>query len=1175
MRYNWTKALVLLLLVVAAWCPARAQCSINVKGKTIAQTLDAIEKSSDYSFFYAETVPDLKKRVTITATNERIEQVLNRLFAGTRIAYQVIDKQVVLSDRNNSRSQEKARQMTKELTQGGTTTRSISVHGRVVDSEGEPVVGASVMGPGGVGAATDMDGNYTLKLSKPGKLTFRYIGCNNVVRSVTSSGAVNVTMEENAQLLDDVVVVGYGTQKRINLTGAVSSIDGAEQLASRPVADLTRGLQGSAPGLTVFSNTGEMGQDATIKIRGIIGSMNGSSAPLVLVDNVEVSSLQDINPDDVESVSVLKDAASSSIYGVKAAFGVVLITTKKAKKGDKMTINYNNNFSWRGPTVTPEIVKSYEGAEMSWQAGLRQNPNLSEQTNSCYLSWNLESIERMKEWERVYGKYNLSDEMVMGRDFDVIDGKMYFYRSFNAPDRFIDKSAFQQIHNLSIAGSTGNTTYNVGLGYLGEDGVIKVNTDKYNRYNASFGSETTVNKYVDFRTKLIFTHYKYETPYYFGPSSYYDEWYYLYRWPQIMPYGTYQGIPWHNAITEIEQANKNSKSSNFTRINLGFTVHILKGLDLEADYTYNHVNRYTRTNGGQAGGWNFWGGSGMNNEVWTSSTHNKVVNSSDNSDRHAVNALFRYKTTFGENHNFAAFAGMNVDYYTNYGNSAERRDLLLLEYPEIPLATGDQYATGYHGHNAQVGFFARVNYDYKGRYLLELNAREDGSSRFPRNQLWGFFPSFSAGWNVSEEDFFKSLKPTFSTFKLRGSYGMIGNQDVGDYMFLPTLSPTTTTWIVGDAKQLSFGLPRAVLANGFTWEKVTTIDLGTDLRFFNNKLGVSFDWYNRITSDIITSGEALPSTFGQDPPRQNYATLSNKGWELAVDFHHRFGNGLQMDIKAGLSDYKIKYTKVRSTANGINDIYKGKIYGEIWGYETDRLFQESDFNVDENGKYVLKDGIASQSYYETDGWFFFGPGDVKYKDLNGDGKITPGSSTTNDHGDLKRIGNSTPRYEYNARLNLDWKGVDLGIFIQGVGKRDFWGSGSIVIPGFNYLEAWYTHQLDYWTPENTNAFYPRLTNNGQSNNARNFLRQSRYLLNMAYCRLKNVTVGYTLPAQWTRKAAMQKVRLYASFENLLTFDHMNGVPIDPETRYDTGDGDYLGRSYPYAKTCSFGLQVTF
>lgn len=1050
----------------------------------------------------------------------------------------------------------------------------IVVTGRITDKNGEPLPGATVTA-GDQGAATDIDGNYSLSLNGPATLTYKYVGYSDQTLKVTQSCTRNIVLDEDDVLLNEMVVVGYGTQKRINLTGAVSTVDVAKQLEARPITDIARGLQGSAPGLTVRTATGELGTDPSMKIRGIIGSVNGDSQPLILVDNVECNSLQNINPEDVESISVLKDAASSSIYGVKAAFGVVLITTKQAKKGDKVKITYSDNFSWRRPTVTPEIVKTYEGAEMSWQAGLRQNPNLSEQVNSCYLTWNLESIERMKEWDRVYGDMNLSNELVLGRDFEIMDGKLYFYRSFDGADMFMKKNAFQQSHNLNISGSAGdNTTFNVGLGYLGQDGIMKVNTDSYKRYNVSLGLNTSISKYVDIRAKFLYTHYKLEDPYYFGPSSYYDEWYYLYRWPKIMPYGTYQGIPFRNAVTEIQQANRNVKSNNYLRASLGTTIHIVKGLDLEADYTFTHVNRYIRTNGGYAQGWNFWGGAGLRNEIWTLTSHNKVVNETQNSDFHVFNGLLRYKNTFNEVHEFGAIAGTNIEYYTNYGNTADRRDLLLVDHTELPLANGEQYSNSQHDHEARVGFFARLNYAYKNRYLLELNGRLDGSSKFPSDKLWGFFPSLSAGWVISEESFMESLKPTLSLWKIRGSWGQIGNQDVGQYRFLPLLTSGTYNWIINDTKVLSFGLPTAI-KNGFTWETITTTDIGTDLRFFNNRLGISFDWFKRVNSDMITNGEALPSTFGQTAPKENFGELTTKGWEISLDFHHHFSFGLGLNVTAYLSDAKIKYTKIPSTNRSINDVYEGKEYGEIWGYETDRLFQIEDFDVDPAGKYVLKDGIPSQAYFETDGWFFFGPGDVKYKDLNGDGVITPGKSTVEDHGDLKRIGNSCPRYEYGIRLDMDYKGFDLGIFLQGVGKRDYWGSGSIVIPGFNYLEAWYTHQLDYWTPENTNAFYPRLTNNGQSNNARNFLRQTRYLLDMSYCRVKNITLGYSFPENWMRKIRLQRLRVYLSLENLFEFDHMGDVPIDPETQYKTGDGDYLGRSYPYSRTTSFGVQVTF
>lgn len=1142
--------------------------TLSVKEQPVQKVLSEIEKQTGYLFVVNQNV-DTKRNVSLNVKSKNVKDVLSSLFAKTSVAY-VFDGHNILLSSNKAKTEE---------AKSGASRGTRTITGTVVDNEGEPLIGANVRVKGNnkVGVVTDVNGKFSLTgdFNNNTELVVSYIGMTTRDVKVGNKSVLAVTLAPDQEMLDEVVVVGYGTQKKINLTGAVSTVNVSKQLEARPITDVARGLQGAASGLTVRTSTGEMGTDPSMKIRGVIGSVNGSSAPLILVDNVECNSLQNINPEDVESVSVLKDAASASIYGVKAAFGVVLITTKKAKKGDKFQVSYTNNFSWKRPTVTPEIVETYEGAEMSWQAGLRQNPNLTNQQNSCFLNWNLESIERMKEWKRVYGGYNLSPEYVLGRDFDIINGQMYFYRSYDAADEFVKKDSFQQTHNISVSGSSGNTSYNLGLAYLGSEGIMNINTDSYDRYNVSFSTNTTLNKWVDIRSKLLYTRYQFETPYSLSnSSSSYDEWYYLYRWPKIMPYGTYQGIPFRNAATEIEQANRNKKTNNYARVALGATGHILPGLDLEVDYTFTHVNRYNEINGGQAEGWNFWGGSGMVNEVWTPAALNKAYRATDVSDFHVLNALLRYNNVFKEDHTLGVIAGTNIEHYQAYGNTSERRDLLLIDRPEISLANGDQYATSYHSHEARAGFFGRINYMFKNRYLIELNGRFDGSSNFPEDQQWGFFPSTSLGWIVTEENFMQGLKPYLSQLKLRGSWGQIGNQDVGSNMFRSILSPTTTTWIVGTTGERSFGLPTAV-RDGFTWETITTTDLGFDTRFFGGRFGVSFDWFQRVNTDMITSGDALPSTFGQTAPKQNYGELTTRGWELSLDFQHRFNFGLGVNVNAYISDAKAKYTKISGNSRLISGTYEGKEYGEIWGFETDRLFQADDFETDPSGNLVLKEGIPTQEYYETNGWFFYGPGDVKYKDLDGDGKITPGDGTIDNPGDKKRIGNTTPRYEYGVRLDLTYKGFDLGVFLQGVGKRDVWATGSIVIPGFNYLEAWYTHQLDYWTEENTDAFYPRLTNQGQSNNAMNFLPQTRYLLDMSYCRVKNVTLGYTFPSKWMSKAKISKCRLYVSLENLFEFDNLGDMPIDPETQTATGDGGYLGRSYPYSRTTSVGLQVTF
>lgn len=430
---------ILLFVAIASLLPMSAANSnknqlvtMNMNNKSVQAVLNEIEKQTSYLFIINSTV-DTNRKVNISVQKKHVKEVLVKLFAGTKVNFAFQEKHIILSANTNMVGASYGGGVDDMTSKSGIVGKKIS--GTVIDEEGNPLIGVSIRVKGAsTGVATDLDGRFFLDgdFNDNTILEASYIGMKPMSVKLGKRNILNIVMTSTTEKLDEVVVVGYGTQKKINLTGAVSTVDVAKQLESRPITDVARGLQGSASGLTVRTSTGELGTNPSMKIRGVIGSINGSSSPLILVDNVECNSLQNINPDDVESVSVLKDAASASIYGVKAAFGVVLITTKKAKKGDKVTISYTNNFSWKSPTVTPEIVKTYEGAEMSWQAGLRSNPNLSEQTNSCYLSWNLESIERMKEWDRVYGGMNLRPEMVMGRDFDIIDGKMYFYRSFDA-----------------------------------------------------------------------------------------------------------------------------------------------------------------------------------------------------------------------------------------------------------------------------------------------------------------------------------------------------------------------------------------------------------------------------------------------------------------------------------------------------------------------------------------------------------------------------------------------------------------------------------------------------------------------------------------------------------------------------------------------------------------------
>lgn len=1049
------------------------------------------------------------------------------------------------------------------------------ISGVVQDKDGIPLSGVSVfVEDTNKGTITNFDGEFTFSVldNSSSVLVFSSMGFKEQKVAVGNQSNFNITLETDTEALDEIVIVGYGSQKRSKITSAISTID-AEILESRPITDVARGLQGASPGLTITTSTGQIGQDPIIRLRGNIGTLSpgGEGAqPLILVDNVEVSSLQSINPQDIKDISVLKDAASTSIYGARAAWGVILITTKTGKRNQAPTVNYSNNITWSTPTTTPTVAPAADGAEMAFAAVRRRIPSL-DAFGLVNMFLDDTAIEKMRDWEEQYGDQNLSDEMVLGRDFEIRDGRLFFYRPWNPEEKFVKEWAPQQKHDLSVSGGSENTNYYVGLGYLEQGGVYKANPDEFERYNLNLSVNTSVTDWMDVRAKVLYSKTRTTDPFAFGSATY-DAWYYTTRWPAYYPYGTYEGNPFRSHVNEVAQAKMNENERGLTRINLGTTINPIENLDINFDYTYDAVDRHEHQVGGSVSAYNFWAtGPNLIYEPYTSPAYDRVVYNSSWSRRNTAKAFATYDLNIADNHDFEFTVGGDAEKFELWEQSSQRRDLLNPEQGELDLATGDQFVGGDRDNWTTLGAFARINYSYKDKYLLNLNGRYDGSSRLSANEQWAFFPSMSAGWIVTQEDFMESLKPILSFFKIRGSYGAVGNQNTRLSNIYRTMSSYNSNWLIDGENQLAVGTPGALPAN-LTWETVTTLDIGFDARFFKDKLGASLSWYERIISDMHSAGVTLPNSFGTGAPIRNFGEIQTVGWELELDFNHTFDNGLNIDAKANLSDFKEKVTKFANTTQGIDSNYEGKELGEIWGYETDRFFTEQDFDADGNPV----NGIASQEIFESNGWFKYGPGDIKYKDLNGDGEINYGSETVDDSGDMKRIGNSTPRYQYGFQLGANWKGFDLSLFMQGVGKRDFWADGPVFIPGYRYGEAWYEHQLDYWTPENTNAYYPRPNDQQQSNDAMNFLPQTKYLLDLSYLRMKNITFGYTIPSSLTEKFQVERFRIYASGENLFEFTGSQ-VPVDPEVDYTTAglnDTSSFGRVYPFRRSFSLGVQIT-
>lgn len=687
------------------------------------EILNEIESQTDYLFMYSDAL-DVKKRISIKVKEKPVSEVLSTLFNG-QIKFELEGMHIILSAPKAG-----------NVTLPQQNKKAITVTGQVVDSAGETIIGATVLekGTSNNGVATDIDGKFSIEVDKGSILQVSFIGYITQEVKVNGTSPLKIQLQEDTHTLDEVVVVGYGSQKKVNLTGAVANVDVQDAIASRPITDVAKALQGITPGLSITTNVGGIGIDSNIKLRGATGSLNATAgtSPLILVDNVEVPSLTLVNPNDIASISVLKDAASASIYGTRAAWGVILITTKQGKKNEKVNITYSNNFSWSTPTTMPEIAKTYDCAQAILLAAERRG--MSTITSVGYTI-DETALQKMKEWDMKYGGMSQSElgEMKLGRDFEQRGGKWYFYRGFDPLDMFMKDWSPQQKHDLSISGGNDKTSYNISMGYLNQKGVLKVNTDEYDRYTFNSNINTKLRDWWSVRANVMFSRSNKSEPYQYTGGTF-DVWYNLLRWPAFYPYADYRGIPFRSSITEIKYANRETLTNNFGRINLGTTINPIKDLSINFDYTFALLNDFQKRNGGEVWGYDFFN----TNDPFTyaefyGNTHNRVVERSRYTMSNTFKAYGTYEKTLAQTHNLKVMVGMDAESRENIGHSSERRTLVSFDNPEINLAIGEQYVDGtaYHNDFAAVGFFGRFNYDYMGKYLLEVNARYDGSSKFP------------------------------------------------------------------------------------------------------------------------------------------------------------------------------------------------------------------------------------------------------------------------------------------------------------------------------------------------------------------------------------------------------------------------------------------------------------
>ncbi len=1069
------------------------------------------------------------------------------------------------------------------------------VSGKVLDPYAKPVVGATVMIKGTfTGTATGTDGSFTIDVPANGILVASSIGYITEEVAVNGKTVVNISLKEQTEEIDDVVIVGYSIIPKTNLTGSVSVIDPSKTVASRSVADLSRGLQGVTPGLDVITSSGNLGVAPQIYIRGQIGSLNADAQPLILVDNIEVPDMMAINPQDVESITVLKDASSSAIYGTRGAFGVVLITTKKGKKGQKgATVSYSGNFAWSAPVNTPQIADGADAAEFLLKSARRTAPSAASY-NILGAYYDDLSIERMRQWKQIYGGMNLGDEMVAGRDYEYRNGAMYYYRPWNVDEVFLNSASPQQRNDISVSGATDKSSYYGSISYLNQTGLVNITPkpDRLQRFTTRARFDTEINKYVKAGFNLSSTNQYRDTPNFRlanasqGANEY---WFNVYRYPETYPYGYVDGMPLKSIRTELEQANMNSDDYVRSTMQATLTITPVKNFNIDLMYGYYQTNSHYKIAATPITGVNQWLATTNLKNVENSFfvDQNYLRENSYKSGTHTGSATANYKYKNGK-HLLVALGGMDFDYNQNQSNYSERSGLLFPSQPEFALTDGENIVvSGGHGHSSSLRFLGSVDYTFDNKYLLRASINANAASNFPPKYKWGYFPSVSAGWVVSKERFMSAprLQNILSFLKIRAAYGSVGNARVG-HQYLAMMSSSLSNWYIGTTNQRAFSGP-TIPAENMTWETLSSYNAGLEAKLFKNAIEIEFEYYKAITSQIVTKGSTVPNSLGTTPPARNYGEITKNGFEATVAYNKIFENGLSLRVKASIDDQYATITKFSDLyrdgiRNGTTENYQGKRMGEIWGYVTDRLFTESDFSGNDgnaNPTWYYAPGVPNQDKLNTASAFHYGPGDVKYMDINGDGEVNYGSGTTDDSGDMKVIGNSLPRYKYGFDVTVSWKGFDARVFVMGVGKADYWATGAVFIPNFTNNEALYQNQMDYWTPQRPNAFYPAPSNPGANNHNANWQPQTRYLLNMAYARLKTVTLGYSLPQKWIGKVGLSKARVYVNGENLLTFDHLKGVSIDPEVRQNSVEGftdaKSYGRTYPYFRTWAFGVDLTF
>ena len=1096
-----SRCLALLSFCMLTFIGAYAQTgkiSLDLKNAPIKELFSAIEKQTPYRFSYRDVDIVGKQHVTLSVQNKDLKDLLTQELTKRGLSYKLADQVIMVLPAAQS---------------DAPTQSQTKVTGVVKDTHGEPIIGANVTvkGQSSIGTITDIDGRFILNVPSNAILQITYIG---YVAQEVKAKQENMSIElvEDSETLDEVIVVGYGTQKKVNLTGSVGNVS-LDDLGNRPITNASNALQGTVSGVYALQRSGQPGSDGSvINIRGV-GTLNNSD-PLVLIDGFP-GSMSDVDASDISSISVLKDAASASIYGNRAANGVVLITTKKGATG-KVKLSYNGYFGVQEATSLPSVLNSYEYATLYNEA--------------CRNSGQAE-------------KY-LPEEIQKFRD-----GTDPMYPDINYFDVYYDKASMQN-HRLNVSGGSDTFQYAFMLGYLDQDGILVGTNYRKTDFRANIDSYLW-NKRLRVTARMSGNYGVRKEP----TDTWAAKWYATNApvWPLKNTEDVWMSVNGErNYYGEIMEGSRSRNERYVFNGQLEGELKIWDGLSAQFTYGYNVESANTNA---------------FNANVTLASmdgTTKTLV--SDLNETNTLNyqtlltTLLRYNKTFGK-HEISVLAGYSEEYFKWKWNSGFRSGFINNNQPVLNLGDASTMSNNADAYDLGLrSFFGRINYSFNNRYLFEANIRRDGSSRFAKGNQWGTFPSFSVGWIVSEEGFMKDLD-WLDMFKIRASWGKLGNQNINSYYVGSEILSSGQNYSLGGVLQPGVAV-NSMINKETTWETTSQFDIGFDLAL-DNGLSLTFDYFDKRTNDILMQ-TPIPLTMGNlSAPYVNAGKVSNKGIEALIGYRKNFENGLKLRTSLNLSHIVNKITDLNGASPIISEPkaqMEGYAINAFYGYEMDGLYQISDFTWQNNSdpnipheqrNYVLKDGVVSVANYTAQ------PGDIKYKDLNGDGKVTMEDDRT-------IIGKQFPDLTYAWQLNLEWKNFDFSMFWQGVQGINGYTYFEIACPfsGFANMGDWW---LDRWTPDNPGAKYPRLTLDGTRNN----IHSTFYMENASYLRLKNIELGYTFDKKLLPFMRNCSVRLYGNIQNAFTITNYKG--FDPEMEV----GETRAQAYPQVRIYTIGLNVNF